>query len=95
MGKIIGKIEGTDNTFTIQYQTDAEVCSQIITITIKGDTIENAQYIGGCSGNTQGISALIKGMKIEDAISRLEGIRCGRKSTSCPDQLAKALKELL
>lgn len=95
MGKIIGKIEGSDNTFTIQYQTDAEVCSQIITITIKGDTIENAQYIGGCSGNTQGIGALIKGMKIEDAISRLEGIRCGRKSTSCPDQLAKALKELL
>ena len=95
MGKIIGKIDGADNSFTIQYQTDAEVCSQIITITIKGDTIESAHYVGGCSGNTQGIGALIKGMKINDAISRLEGIRCGRKTTSCPDQLAKALKELI
>ncbi len=55
-------------------------------------TIQNVEFIGGCSGNTQGISSLVKGMKAEEAIDRLEGIRCGNKPTSCPDQLAKALK---
>ena len=55
----------------------------------------NVQFLGGCNGNTQGISALVKGMTPEEAISRLKGIRCGFKSTSCPDQLAKALKEAI
>lgn len=55
-------------------------------------TIQNVEFIGGCSGNTRGISSLVKGMKAEEAIDRLEGIRCGNKPTSCPDQLAKALK---
>jgi len=63
----------------------------MITITIDGETIEKVQYLGGCSGNTQGVAALVKGMTIDEAISRLQGIRCGRKSTSCPDQLANAL----
>ena len=91
MGTIIGKIQESNGSTTYQYQTDHDVCSQMINITINGDTVENVQYIGGCSGNTQGIAALVKGIKCEEAIERLQGIRCGRKSTSCPDQLAKAL----
>jgi uncharacterized protein (TIGR03905 family) len=54
--------------------------------------VKGVQFIGGCSGNTQGISMLVRGMKVEDVISRLEGISCGGKGTSCPDQLAKALR---
>jgi uncharacterized protein (TIGR03905 family) len=57
--------------------------------------IKSVQFIGGCNGNTQGIAALVAGQKAEDVISRLEGIRCGGRPTSCPDQLAKALKEFL
>lgn len=91
MGTIIGKIQETNGNITYQYQTDSEVCSQMITITLDGDVIEKVQYLGGCSGNTQGIGALVKGMTADEAINRLKGIRCGRKSTSCPDQLAKAL----
>jgi uncharacterized protein (TIGR03905 family) len=91
MGTIIGKIQEANGSLTYQYQTDSEVCSQMITITLEGDTIEKVQYVGGCSGNTQGVAALVKGMSIDEAISRLQGIRCGRKNTSCPDQLAKAL----
>lgn len=68
------------------------VCSRQIEVEIDGDTIVSCKFVGGCSGNTQGLCALIKGMKVEEAISRLEGIRCGFKSTSCPDQLAWALK---
>lgn len=68
------------------------VCSKQIEIEIDGDTIVSCKFLGGCSGNTQGLCALIKGMKVEDAIDRLEGIRCGFRSTSCPDQLACALK---
>lgn len=91
MGTITGKIQESNGSTTYQYQTDSEVCSHMITITIDGDTIEKVQYLGGCSGNTQGVAALVKGMTIDEAISRLQGIRCGRKSTSCPDQLTKAL----
>ncbi len=57
--------------------------------------IRNVVFIGGCNGNLQGISRLVEGMKVEEAINKLEGIRCGYKSTSCPDQLARALKETL
>lgn len=57
--------------------------------------IRNVVFTGGCNGNLQGISRLVEGMKVEDAINKLEGIRCGYKSTSCPDQLAQALKETL
>lgn len=54
--------------------------------------IQNVEFVGGCSGNTQGVAILVKGMKAEDAIEKIEGIRCGSKPTSCPDQLAKALR---
>ena len=69
------------------------VCSQQIMIDLDGDTIHKVEFVGGCNGNTQGISRLVQGMKVDDAISRLEGITCGYKSTSCPDQLAQALKK--
>ncbi|MDY3918678.1 MAG: TIGR03905 family TSCPD domain-containing protein [Candidatus Limivivens sp.] len=76
------------------YKTSG-TCAQAIEFELDGDVIKEVQFIGGCSGNTQGVAALVKGMKAEDAISRLEGIRCGYKPTSCPDQLAKALKQAL
>ena len=71
------------------------VCSRKINIDIQDGIITDVSFLGGCSGNTQGISALLKGMKVEDAIMRLDGIRCGFRPTSCPDQLAKALKNNL
>ena len=70
------------------------VCSKAINIELDGDTIKEVQFVGGCNGNTKGICALVRGMKVDDAISRLSGITCGSRPTSCPDQLAKALKEL-
>ena len=76
------------------YQTRG-VCSRSIDITVDGDTVVAVSFYGGCAGNTQGVAALVKGMKIEDAIARLGGIRCGFKSTSCPDQLATALRSYL
>ena len=69
------------------------VCSRAIQIELDGDTIKNVEFVGGCNGNTQGIASLVRGMKVDDAIARMEGITCGNKPTSCPDQLAKALKE--
>lgn len=71
------------------------VCSKAIHIELDGDTIKNVQFVGGCNGNTQGIASLVRGMKVDDAISRMEGITCGFKSTSCPDQLAKALRQAI
>ncbi len=68
------------------------VCSRLIRLDVEDDIIQNVQFVGGCSGNAQGISSLVKGMKVEDAIERMEGIDCGGKGTSCPDQLAKALR---
>ena len=76
----------------ISYKTMG-VCSRNIDIEIENDVIVSAKYTGGCSGNTQGVAALVVGMSIDEAISRLSGIKCGLKSTSCPDQLAKALLE--
>lgn len=70
-------------------------CSVQIIIDINDDnTIENVQFIGGCNGNLKGINALVKGMKIDEVIDRLTGITCGFKPTSCPDQLATALKQI-
>lgn len=77
----------------LTYYTQGTCSTQIDIVTI-GDIIENVAFYGGCNGNLQGISILVKGMKIDDAIKKLEGITCGFKSTSCPDQLAKALKQL-
>ena len=71
------------------------VCSQLMEIEVEGDKIKHVKVTGGCSGNLQGISSLVEGMDIKEAISRMEGIRCGFKPTSCPDQLAKALKQCL
>lgn len=71
------------------------VCSQLMEIETEGHTIKSVKVTGGCNGNLQGISRLVQGMDIQEAISRLEGIRCGFKPTSCPDQLAKALKQCL
>ena len=76
----------------ITYKTSG-VCSRSIDLEIENDVIVSAKYTGGCSGNTQGVAALVVGMSIDEAISRLSGIRCGLKPTSCPDQLAKALEE--
>ncbi len=76
------------------YQTKG-VCSRTIDIEIEGDIIQSVRYNGGCSGNTQGVAALVRGMSVQDAIERLSGIKCGFKSTSCPDQLATALREYL
>ena len=71
------------------------VCSRQIFIEVDGDRIENVKFIGGCNGNLQGISILVKGMDIDEAISKLKGIDCGGKGTSCPDQLSKALEAIL
>lgn len=71
------------------------VCSQLMDIDVENGIIEKVAVEGGCSGNLQGISSLLVGMKVEDAIERMEGIRCGFKKTSCPDQLAKALKNCI
>ena len=69
------------------------VCSRLIHFDIVDNKARNVSFVGGCSGNLQGISHLIEGMDVDEAISRIEGIRCGFKPTSCPDQLAIALKE--
>lgn len=76
------------------YKTKG-TCSTMIDVELKDGVIDSVQFTGGCNGNLQGISALVKGMKPEDAISRLKGIRCGFKPTSCPDQLAHALEEMI
>lgn len=68
------------------------VCAQKLNFELDGDIVKNVSFLGGCNGNTKGIAALVEGMKAEDVIARLEGTKCGFKNTSCPDQLAKALK---
>lgn len=77
----------------MKYMTKG-VCSQAINVEVDNGIITSVEFIGGCHGNTQGVAALVKGMKVEEAISRLEGIDCRGRGTSCPDQLAKALKQL-
>lgn len=78
----------------MKYKTQG-VCSSMIDIEMNGNVIESVKFTGGCNGNLQGISALVKGMSAREAISRLKGIRCGFKNTSCPDQLAQALECIL
>ena len=75
------------------YKTKG-VCSQAIEVEVDGDTVKSVQFVGGCNGNTKGIAQLVAGMKVDDVIARLEGTTCGFKPTACPDQLAKALKEI-
>lgn len=76
----------------IEYTTKG-VCSRRIEIDVEDDIITKVTFHGGCAGNTQGVAALVRGMTVDEAIERLKGIRCGFKSTSCPDQLATALSE--
>ena len=78
----------------IDYKTQG-VCARSIEIDIEGNVIQNVRFIGGCSGNTQGVAALLIGMTVDEAIKRLSGLRCGFKTTSCPDQLAVALKQYI
>ena len=75
-----------------EYKTNG-TCSQRIFFEIEDGKVHNVQYLGGCNGNLKGISSLVEGMDVEDVIAKLEGTTCGMKSTSCPDQLAKALKK--
>lgn len=75
-----------------EYKTKG-TCSQRIFFDVEEGKVKNVQFVGGCNGNLKGIAALVEGMSVEEVISRVEGIRCGMKATSCPDQLAKALKE--
>ncbi len=77
----------------INYKTQG-TCSRSIEVEVEGGIVKDVHYEGGCNGNLQGISALVKGMPVEEVISRLEGIRCGSKETSCPDQLCKALRSI-
>lgn len=76
---------------TYTYTTKG-TCSRQIFIDIEDDTVKSIKFSGGCMGNTQGVAKLVEGMKIDDVIDKLEGIQCGMRGTSCPDQLAQALK---
>lgn len=77
------------------YRTSG-VCSQAIEFEITEDKkVHNVKFIGGCSGNTQGVASLVEGMEADEVIKRLEGIKCGRRPTSCPDQLSQAIKKAL
>ena len=73
------------------YKTKG-TCSREITFSVEDGKVKNVQFFGGCNGNLKGIAALVEGCNIDDVIARVEGIHCGMKSTSCPDQLAQALK---
>lgn len=77
-----------------EYKTKG-TCSQRILFEIEDEKLRNVQFVGGCNGNLQGISKLVEGMDVEDVIERIDGIHCGMKPTSCPDQLARALKEII
>ena len=78
----------------VQYQTQG-TCSQLIDVTAdENDVIQQVFFLGGCNGNLQGISQLVRGQKIDDVISKIRGIRCGDKNSSCPDQLSRALEQL-
>ncbi|MGN0667079.1 MAG: TIGR03905 family TSCPD domain-containing protein [Huintestinicola sp.] len=79
---------------TIDY-TPRGVCSRRIVAEVENGIIQKVQFVGGCNGNTQGISLLVQGMKVEDVIRRLENVNCNGRGTSCPDQLAQALKQAL
>lgn len=79
----------------MQTYTPQGVCSMKINFDVEDGIIKKVQFVGGCNGNTQGISRLVEGMRVEDVIQRLEGVNCGGRGTSCPDQLAKALKSTL
>ena len=76
------------------YKTKG-VCSQLINVEVESNIVTSVEFVGGCNGNTQGVAALVEGMDVHEAIRRLEGIHCGPRPTSCPDQLSKALKQAI
>ena len=78
----------------IEYKTKG-TCSRMIILDIEDGIITDCAFVGGCAGNTAGIASLVKGMKTDEVVSKLKGVKCGFKSTSCPDQLAKAIEEAL
>ena len=78
-----------------EYETSPEVCSESMKFEIEGDTVKSVDILGGCPGNLIGISRMVAGMKIEDVIKKFDGISCAGKPTSCPDQMARALKGYL
>lgn len=78
----------------IEYKTHG-TCSRMVIVDVEDGVITDCSFVGGCAGNTQGVAALVKGMRAEDAIAKVKGIKCGFKPTSCPDQLALALEEAL
>ena len=79
---------------TIRY-TPRGVCSKSMEIDVEEGVIQAVRVLGGCHGNLQGVAALLKGMAVDEAIARMDGIRCGMKPTSCPDQLARALETMM
>ena len=85
------KINYVNGIDIVQFQPKG-VCSKMMQFKINGDVLEELEVIGGCSGNLSGISVLVKGLKVEDIINKLEGLPCGSRTTSCPDQLAIGLK---
>ena len=78
----------------IEYKTSG-TCARMVTVDVEDGIVTACEFTGGCHGNTQGVAALVCGMKVEEAIAKLEGIKCGFKNTSCPDQLSRALKEAI
>ena len=76
----------------IEYKTKG-TCARAVIVDVEDGVITDCEFVGGCSGNTQGVAALVKGMTVSEAVSKIKGIKCGMKSTSCPDQLALALEE--
>ena len=86
-----GKMPEKEKNMQITYRPKG-TCSRLMEIETDGNTVKSLKVLGGCDGNLKGIAKLVEGMEIDEVISRLEGVRCGSKSTSCPDQIAKALK---
>ena len=78
----------------IEYKTSG-TCSRMVKIAVEDGVVTDCEFVGGCAGNTVGVASLVKGMKVEEAISKLKGIKCGFKPTSCPDQLARALEKVI
>jgi len=93
--KILCDYTSEDGMRKASIATCGMVCSKQIDIVIDGDVIRAVQYTGGCNGNLKGIGSLVAGMNVKEVINRLDGIDCGGRGTSCPDQLARALKLLL
>jgi uncharacterized protein (TIGR03905 family) len=88
----VGQVQMHDGEQQLLYKTSG-TCSQFIEVAVKDGKVSSCKFHGGCSGNTQGLSQLVIGMNTKDVIERLNGIRCGAKCTSCPDQLCRALEQ--